>query len=164
MNTTEWIMLIQTLVLAATGFIVYWYTKETQKIRKETSNQNAILAEQLRVMKENLLQQEKREKSILDPILIYNGGGSSASGIEIKLINKGSSVRNIKVKNLKISHSYSPKEILESNKEIKFHFNKLPSDLPNQEFILEYLDKFGEQRQKEMILIPKKHKIIEKTS
>ena len=71
---------------------------------------------------------------------------------------------NIKVKDLEISHSYSPKEILESNKELRFHFSKLPSDLPDQEIILEYLDKFGEQRQKEMILLSKKHKILEKTS
>jgi len=163
MNTSEWIMLTQTIVFAATGFVVYWYTKETQKIRKETSNKNALLAEQLKVMKETILKEEKKEKSLLDPVLIFNGGGSSADGITIKMINKGAVIRNIKINNLAISHSYSPKDILESDKVIRFHFSKLPQDLPDEiKFIMEYEDKFGQRRTKEMALLTKSQKIIEK--
>lgn len=164
MTTSEFIMVIQTIVLAITSLIVYRYTKVTENIWKETKNQNEILAEQLKMMREKNLVEDKREKSILEPLLIYNGGGSSSTGIEIRLINKGSTIRDINIKNLAIEHSYSPKDILESDKEIRFHFARLPSDLPEQmQFLLEYKNKFGEKRQRELILLTRKHKIIEST-
>lgn len=163
MNTTEWIMLVQTIVLALTGFIVYWYTKETQKIRKETSNQNVLLSEQLKLMKDQMLSDEKRARSLLDPFFVYNGGGSSADGIDIKMINKGSLIRNIKIKNLEIPHSFSPRILLESDKMLNFHFPRLSPDLAEEiEFELEFEDKFGDKREKRMILNTKKRQIVER--
>jgi len=42
MNTSEWMLVLQLIVLFLTGIIVLWYTYETSIIRKETTRQAVL--------------------------------------------------------------------------------------------------------------------------
>jgi hypothetical protein len=45
LSASDWILLVTALIIA-------WYTYETYRIRKETSKQNTLLADQLLVMQQ----------------------------------------------------------------------------------------------------------------
>jgi uncharacterized protein YpmB len=158
MNTGEWIMLIQTIVLAVTGFIVYWYTKETQKIRKETSNQNTILAEQLRILKESKDLETKKEQSLAEPLFRWIGGVGFRDHAEIEMVNKGATIKNVGVKTSgNILIQISPSSIIGSDDKVKVTIKNLPSPLPDKIiFEINYHDKLGNYKHVNLTYYPSK--------
>lgn len=56
------LLLVQTVILAATGVVVFWYTWETRQIRQETANANRLISEQLA----NALRQDKENRRAVD--------------------------------------------------------------------------------------------------
>lgn len=98
MSTIEWLMLIQTLILFMTGIAVAWYTYETYKIRKETSVQNSLLAEQLLILKNSYEFELKKEISFIDPIFRFEGGHLGMGSATIDYINKGGSIKNVSIR------------------------------------------------------------------
>ena len=68
MTTTEYLLLFQTIVLFLTAAVVLWYTIETYRIRKETSKQNSLLAEQYLFLKEKEKFEIQKEISFVEPV------------------------------------------------------------------------------------------------
>lgn len=85
----ETLLLIQTVVLFLTGLIVFFYTWETNKIRKETAKQNSILAEQLTIIRSSLEFEIKKEGSFIDPIFRWGNSSGGANEIVCNFTNKG---------------------------------------------------------------------------
>ena len=163
MNTSEWITLIQTIVLAVTGFIVYWYTKETQKIRKETSNQNTLLAEQLRILKESNEIETKKEKSLAEPLFQWIGGVGFRDRAEVEMINKGATIKNVGFKVIgNIQIHISPSGIIGSDDKIKVTIKNLPTPQPEKiAFEIHYDDKLSNHNQMNLTYYPSKLLLVD---
>lgn len=65
---TNWINIIQTIILFTTAIIVLWYTYETYKIRKDTSKQNELISKQISKMEESLRFEIKKETERFKPM------------------------------------------------------------------------------------------------
>lgn len=166
MNTSEWIMIIQTIVLALTGFIVYWYTKETQRIRKETSNQNLLLSEQLKILKNSSDLQIKKEKNLAEPLFQWIGGVEFRDHAEIEMVNKGATIKNVGIKtNSYVKVNISPSGIIGSDDKIKIKIADLPNPLPEKlAFEIHYDDKLGNHACLKLDYYPDKLLLVDETS
>jgi hypothetical protein len=158
MKFSGWIMCVQTIILALTGIIIYWYTKETQKIRKETSYQNLMLAEQLRIMKDGLNLQHKKEHSLAEPLFQSAGGFGSKEKAEITLINKGATIKNVGIKDSGfINVGIYPSNVIGSDDKIKFTITNLPVPTPDKvTFEIHYDDQLGNHNDRRMSYYPSK--------
>src|SRR5205823_8656053 len=54
MHVADWLLLAQTLILLGTGIVIYWYTRETQRLRQANTTQAELLREQVQTMRESL--------------------------------------------------------------------------------------------------------------
>jgi hypothetical protein len=151
MKISDWLIFAETIILALTGIIVYWYTKETQKIRKETSNQNLIMTEQLRLMKESIYEQDLKEQSLAEPLFQTINGIRYPTKAEIKIINKGATIKNIKIlKKDNFVMKFSSLTVIGSDEEVTARIAELPVPNPDKIFFqLEYDDKFGNRKTKD---------------
>ena len=106
-SVSDWINIAQTVTLLLTGLVLVWYTVETARIRKETSIQNTMLAEQLRLMQsttKHQLANEQRELakeiSFIKPYFRFGGGSSSANNASWEFTNKGGLAKKISARPL----------------------------------------------------------------
>lgn len=133
METTEILILIQTIILFITGAIVFWYTVETNKIGKETQRQNIILAEQLLQIKKVNEFQLTKEISLTYPEIIINYFSEKESTAEFNCTNKGAAISEISISthenyNVKIDS----KSYIGCNQKFLIDFNNLPNPKPNE--------------------------------
>ena len=83
------ITIIQTSILFLTGLVVLWYTYETYKIRKETNEQNSLLAEQLLLMQKSQKYEMEKDLSYMEPIFRKTGGHHNKKEAHLIFINQG---------------------------------------------------------------------------
>ncbi len=129
MTTIEILTLVQTIILFLTGFAVFWYTMETQKIRKETTYQNTILKEQyIRQQKQEELQLTK-ELTLSDPDFSFTFGQPSERTSHF--INKGASIKNLSISPFeKYSISIQPSRSLKNEETGKIIIPQIPNPRP----------------------------------
>jgi hypothetical protein len=94
-SLSDWINIAQTVILLLTGGVIVLYTIETARIRKETSIQNTLLAEQLRLMQTAREQEVAKEMSFIKPYFRFGGGNSSADGASYEFTNKGGPAKKL---------------------------------------------------------------------
>lgn len=156
METSDWIGIVQAAILLITAIIIAYYTYETYKIRKETSKQNTLLAEQILMMQQSFQHQVKRESSFIQPILRFSSGSSGAQQTELKFINKGGPAKNLKVLAKGSFHiSVRPTTIIDTNEQGVFELRG--TDLRSQDrysFEIEFEDKFGEKHKQQFYYHP----------
>ena len=149
MTTNEWLMLIQTIIMAGTGAVIYWYAKETQKIRIETSNQNTLLSEQIKLMGEGIALEQKRERSLAEAYFVSDGGSYNPEiSCQIRMVNKGATIRNLAIKPIEGYRArVTPCNIIASNEKILIQLDTFPKPTPNILFFeLSYNDKLDNKK------------------
>ena len=97
-TTSEWLSLFQTIILLGTGGIVWWYTRETAQIRRETSRQANIQAEHLRILQDQVERDRQREVQALQPKFIVGGGGGfTTEKADLVLRNYGAAIKAVEL-------------------------------------------------------------------
>jgi hypothetical protein len=143
---SDWIGISQAVILLLTGGVVVWYTIETARIRKETSIQNTLLAEQLRIMQASIQHDIEKEISFIRPFFVFGGGQHSTDHSALEFENKGGAAYKLSTKSLEsFSVSVSPTKILETNGKgrINFTFPSNSSQSTKYPFELHCVDKLG---------------------
>lgn len=144
MVISDWLTLIETIVLLVTAIIVLYYTMETKKIRQETSKQNSILAEQLQIQLESHKLNIK-ERSFVEPIFRFE----SAYGGKYNFTNKGSRTKIIRIEsegNFRVQ--IFPKDLI-MNEERGYIKLDIPTPREgNYYFTLHYENKLGDKKTK----------------
>ena len=136
---SEWIYIAQAVIMLLTGIVIVWYTIETARIRKETSIQNTMLAEQLRLMQsirqhEMVKEQQElaKEISFIKPYFRFGGGSNGGNQASWDFTNKGGPAKKLSSKALGSFHvSISPSRFLDTNEE--GHVNFSATDLKRDE-------------------------------
>ena len=155
---------IQTVVLAITAGVIAWYTYETRKIWKETSKQNTLLAEQLRIMQQSYLhtvaEQQldlQRTMSFIQPLFRFEGGEQSAQFAKIQFVNKGGPARKLKIIPVgNFNATIQPNTVIGTDEKGKVEFTA--SDLKVQkrlDFEIQYQDKLDQTLKKKFYFLYK---------
>ena len=95
MTIQDYVGIAQALILLMTAVIILYYTVETVRIRKETSKQNALLAEQLLVMQKGQEFTQRKEMSFVEPVFSWEGISRTGDEAIIHFENKGGQVKNL---------------------------------------------------------------------
>lgn len=150
MTTTEYLLLFQTIVLFLTAAVVLWYTIETYRIRKETSKQNSLLAEQYLFLKEKEKFEIQKEISFVEPVFQHQFSSVGLDNGICNFINNGGLIKNISViPTEKYSINISPHNYLSSGGKGKIHIPKYPLPIPEfLHFIIKYTNKLDIEREK----------------
>lgn len=144
---SDWINIIQTIVLFLTGVVLVWYTIETVRIRKETNTQNTLLAEQVRLMQSARQHELEKEISFIKPYLRFGGGSSSGNQASWEFTNTGGPAKKLNAKPLgRFGLTMSPTRFLDTNEKghLTFTSNSLT---PHEKYPFEIgcQDKIGNQ-------------------
>jgi len=145
LSTSDWIGIAQTIVLFLTGLAVAWYTVETVKIRKETNNQNTMLAEQLRLMQATIQHDLEKEASFIRPFFKFGGGMRSSGIAQATFTNKGGPAKKITVTNKgEFNITVNPTRYMDTNDNGTIQI-MVPNPLPDGKypFELSCQDKLG---------------------
>jgi len=146
-SPSDWINIVQTLILFLTGLVLVWYTIETSRIRKLTNFQNTMLAEQLRLMQSTKQHELAKEIGFIKPYFRFLGGQTSADRAYWNFVNKGGAAKKITAKALgEFAISISPSRFLDSNEEGRASFTA-SQFTPHVEYPFELSceDKLGNQ-------------------
>jgi hypothetical protein len=141
----EWVGIAQAVILLLTCIVLAWYTIETARIRKQTSVQNTLLAEQLRIMQASLQRELNREASFIKPFFKFGGGQHSLDHASVNFENKGGPAYKLHAKPLEsFTVGVSPTRILDTNEKgtIEIRADDL-SKLVTLPFELSCNDKLG---------------------
>jgi len=163
MSTSDILLLSQTVVLAVTAAILIWYTVETYKIRKATSEQNAMMAEQLLIMQKNYEFEIEKQISYVDPIFDDEGGNEGADWLTRRVVNKGATIKNVSIFpkgefNIKIE----PFDVIHKEKSALIRFQGLPSPQPEKlYFEIQYENMIGRRRKKDFVYLKAHKKVME---
>lgn len=146
------------LVVSITAAIIWWYTRETNKLRKTTQEQTRILTDQVNLMREEFKlaiekQQFEREKETraLDPLIEFAGGNRNRRDetARMKFENQGSTVKNLVVESEgDFAVQVTPSHTLSEGKQGYFEFRNLPADMEEGTFVLHYENLAGQKRSK----------------
>ena len=90
MTTVELLMLVQTVIMAATGAVLVWYTIETKRWR-------GAAAAQFEVMRRTYALQLEEMRRAAEPIFVWGPGLSSGDEAEWQFINEGGPISNVTV-------------------------------------------------------------------
>jgi hypothetical protein len=130
-SISDWIGISQAVILLLTGGAIVWYTVETARIRKETSTQNSLLAEQLRIMRTSVQRDIDKEISFIKPYFVFGGVGQySPDKVSLNFENKGAPAYKLSLKPIdSFSINVTPSKILETDGSGKFTI-VVPSTTP----------------------------------
>jgi hypothetical protein len=159
-------MLSQTIILAITAAILVWYTFETYKIRKETSKQNTMMAEQLLIMQQSSKFEIDRQISFVDPIFVDAGGSNAGNTLTRKIINKGATVKNLSIiPNANFSAKIDPSSTFLNEQTGSIQLGNLSPSLPDKlYFEIHYENSLGHKRSKKFAYMKAHDKIMESKS
>ena len=163
MTTTEILILIQTVVLFLTGLSVYWYTLETNKIRKSTDKQNSLLSQQLLFLQEKDEFDRKKEISFIEPIFRYSGARYGTNESVSSFINEGGTIKNIEVRPTeKFNIKIEPRNIIRAGERGKIIFSNYPKPNPEKlNFEISYENQMGITSTQRFDFFPSKGKFSE---
>lgn len=166
MSTSDILILSQTIILGLTAVIVMWYTIETYKIRKETSRQNMMVAEQLLLMQQTYKFEKDKQISFIEPILVDQAGSHGENWITRRLINKGATIKNADITPRgQYSAKIDPAAVIASEEECLIKLDLLPLPIPDKlYFELHYENQIGIRRTKTFAYMKAHGKILESQS
>lgn len=150
MTTTECLLLVQTIVLLLTGMVVLWYTIETYRIRKETSKQNSLLAEQYLLIKEKEKFELQKEISFVEPVFKPEYSSVGTNNGKCNFVNNGGSIKNITVQPVEdFSISILPRNFLNAGEKGTITIPKYPEAISSfLHFKIKFINKLGIEREK----------------
>ena len=147
MSASNVLLLVQTIVLAVTAAVIGWYTYETYLIRRETSKQNSLLAEQLDLLRQGQAHNQAKEASYVQPIFKSGGGSFSGRHATLKFFNKGGAIRNLHGEAPTLSIKLSKRHHLGADESLMVELDGIPvPQPPSIEFVLKYEDTLGNAR------------------
>jgi hypothetical protein len=154
----EWIGIAQAVILLLTAAVIVWYTLETARIRKETSTQNTLLAEQLRIMQATLQRDLDKEASFIRPFFKLLGGMHATNHASWDFENKGGTAYKLSTKSLDaLSVTVSPTRVLDTNEQGQFQLKMTdPTRKDTCRFELHCTDKLGNQHSFKFLYQPGK--------
>lgn len=163
MSTSDLLMLSQTIILGVTAAILVWYTFETYKIRKATSIQNTMMAEQLLIMQQTYKFEKEKQISFIDPIFVDIGGHQGENWLTRRITNKGATVKNLSIVpegNFSVKIESDNIFLTEQTSLIKLE--NLPTPLPDKlYFAIHYENQIGLKRIKTFAYLKAHEKIME---
>jgi hypothetical protein len=145
MTTAEKLLLAQTIILFLTAVAIVWYTYETHKIRKETSKQQLILAEQLVLLQTKEKHDLEKEIALAQPIFRSSGGSWHDEGGYFEFKNHGESAKDVCFESKSdIEATMRPASLLPTGHKLRIDIQEMPRSRPQKfPFVLRYTDKFG---------------------
>ena len=169
LTNSEVLLLIQDIILLATGVIIWAYTKETQKMREQMVVQNTTLAEQLRLMRAAAANQDRKERSLLEPLLKQGGGDGTQQYHNFNFINQGGLIRELEVtvENSHLQPHITPKHVLATGDKgilsLRRRGDRFSDDFPAQgNFVLSYKNSIGEKVSKKFEFRTNENLLVEK--
>lgn len=156
MTTTEILILTQTIVLFLTGLAVLWYTIETNRIRKSTEKQSALLAQQLLILQEKEDFDRKKEISFVEPIFRYSGANYGFESSNARFINEGGTIKNVEVVPIdNFLIKIEPSNIIRAGEPGKLKFYNYPKPTPEKlKFTIKYETQLGIKGEQRFYLVP----------
>lgn len=150
------LLLIQTIVLAVTGAIVYYYASETKKIRTATERQNTLIAQQLILMTEKQSFELEKEKGLIEPIFRYRGASHGSDQSASDFVNEGGLVKNISIETIdNFSAKIKPNDVIRSGEKGRINFSSYPDPHPDKlRFKIEYENQMGKRGEQHFYIIP----------
>ena len=138
------LLLAQTIILLLTGGVVVWYTIETSKIRRATSDQASLLAQQLSMLRAQVERDEARLRQSAQPAFRYSGGSQSSAVSRFQFTNYGTApIRDIVVSSIDHRVHGHPSNYLAPGEALRVTVPELPRPMPRFEFSIEYSDQLG---------------------
>jgi hypothetical protein len=124
MHISDWLLLAQTLVLLGTGVVIYWYTRETQRLRQASTTQAELLREQVQTMRESLTLDIQEQLRTSKPFFRWRGGSSGIGVWTREFQNEGGPISHISVHTAHdLDTSITPRDMLQSNQQGHVSFN-----------------------------------------
>lgn len=128
--------IIQTIATVASAIVIVWYTLETRKIRKSTSEELAIA------------------KSALDPVFEFEGGSFNANIATLEFRNKGGTISNISVIDVTEGSGEASPSSVAANEKLVVTIHHMPvvgglGGVKDEaiKFTVRYRTQLGEQKQ-----------------
>ncbi len=153
MTTQDYIGISQAVILAITAGIIWYYTSETKKIRQETKRQNDLIQEQLGLMRENHLFNQRREIAENEPVFQWGGRLRGNNETKFDFSNLGGRIENVRIwRDGSTNIRLSPSDIIDNGQEGEITFSG--SDLMQKtsvRFIINYQDKSKAWGKKEYV-------------
>jgi hypothetical protein len=147
MTLEQSLLLAQTMILLLTGAAVVWYTVETAKIRRATSYQANLLAEQLSMLRAQSERDETRRSASVQPQFRYVGGHETDQHSVFVFQNVGEApIRDISVSSIDYQMSIDSTAYLAVNDRLTLTVPFLKRPTPRFEFSLEFTDALGARR------------------
>jgi hypothetical protein len=98
MDAGDWIFLAQTIVVTLTGIVIFWYAWETQQLRKVTTRQAELVAEQLAMMRQSLQMHTDEQLRASKPFIRWRGGSSGPAIWVREFENEGGPIFNLSIR------------------------------------------------------------------
>lgn len=150
-SVVEWLIFVQTIILFATGIVIYWYTKETKKMRIETSKTNQLISEQINQTKLEFIESKKLEEERFDPKFEWENISGDLKEKKYTFTNRGAQINNIGWRMVcydYVTREFYPKHTLGTNKQGYIRiFTGEYELLRRLEFLLFYTDLRGYQKE-----------------
>ncbi len=148
MDVSDIFIFIQTVVLIVTCVVIYWYTKETSRIREETNKQNAILGKQVQIMEKTLDFKLKKERGVIEPVFNVAGGSYNPKSANFKFINRGGPAKKVKfMPQGTFQMEVNPSNLINTEDKFSVKVDNLPEPLPEiLYFEISYDNKLGESK------------------
>src|SRR5436309_9717703 len=129
MCTSDWLSLAQTLVLLGTGIVIYWYTRETQRLRKVSSSQAELLRQQVETMRATLDLDIQEQLRASRPFFRWHGGGSNLGTWTRNFYNEGAPISRLSVTtDAGLDAAVRPANLLQTNQQGEVTFTSRRAD------------------------------------
>lgn len=152
MSVQDTVLIVQTVILLATGAVVAWYTLETSRIRRATSEQARLLAEQLAMLRAQSERDEARRASSVQPVFRAGGGQQTDQQSTFTFTNVGTApIRDLQVGSNDYRMSVAPSAYLGPSETVTLTVPGLPRPTPRFEFHFEYTDALGIRRRRAFV-------------
>ena len=131
MHVSDWLLLAQTLILLGTGIVIYWYTRETQRLRQASTTQAELLREQVQTMRESLKLDIQEQLRTSKPFFRWRGGSSGIGMWTREFQNEGGAISHISIQTKHdLNASITPRDMLQTNQQGHVTFNSRISGHP----------------------------------
>ena len=156
MHASDWLLLAQTLILLGTGVVIYWYTRETQRLREVSSTQAELLRQQVETMRASLDLDIQEQLRASKPFFRWRGGSNNLGVWTRQFYNEGGPMSHLSVSTgADLDAAIRPADLLQSNQQAEVTFASRRSDhtLPKSwEFQIHYRTRLDHTESKRFVV------------
>src|SRR5258707_14534285 len=142
MCPSDWLVLAQTLIMLGTGVVIYWYTRETQRLREVSSTQAELLRQQVETMRASLNLDIQEQLRTSKPFFRWHGGGTNLGIWTRQFYNEGGPISHLSINTAAdLDAAVRPADLLQTNPqgEVTFSSRRSHRSLPKSlEFEIHY--------------------------